>query len=342
MTELTPEFLSTALGPATRGARVTDVDVSVVGTGQMGDCLRLTLDYDVAGAGPSSVVAKLPSGDENSRAAAAVVRAYEIEVNFYRQLHSGLLVRSPRCYYASLDVDTNDFVLLLEDIVGGRQGDQLAGCTVDQAAAAVAELPGLHAPRWGDAALEQLDWLHRSTPANAGMLSAIVRSLYPGFLERYADRLSPDVVRLSDRVIDDLDALDADRPRPWTVAHNDYRVDNLLFADAPGADPVVVVDWQTCVYGPGISDLAYFIGGSLPPDERRAHERDLVRDYQQRMRAAGVALEWDDLWAQYRRYTVAGLIMAIAASMLVKRTPRGDDMFMVMAERAGQHALDLF
>jgi aminoglycoside/choline kinase family phosphotransferase len=333
---LTPEFLSTALG-----ARVTAVDVTVVGTGQMGDCLRLTLDYDVDGAGPSSLVAKLPSGDENSRAAAAVVRAYEIEVNFYRHLHGGLRVRSPRCYYASLDVDTNDFVLLLEDIAGGRQGDQLAGCTADQAAAAVAELPGLHAPRWGDPGLEQLDWLHRSTPANAGMLSAIIRSLYPGFLERYADRLSPDVVRLSERVVNDLDTLDADRPRPWTVAHNDYRVDNLLFADAPGADPVVVVDWQTCVYGPGISDLAYFIGGSLETEQRRMHERELVRDYHERMLAAGVAMSWDELWAQYRRYTVAGLIMAIAASMLVKRTPRGDDMFMVMAERAGRHALDL-
>jgi aminoglycoside phosphotransferase (APT) family kinase protein len=125
------------------------------------------------------------------------------------------------------------------------------------------------------------------------------------------------------------------------VAHNDYRVDNLLFADGPDADPVVVVDWQTCVYGPGISDLAYFIGGSLETEQRRLHERDLVRDYHHRMTAAGVALSWDDLWAQYRRYTVAGLIMAIAASMLVKRTPRGDDMFMVMAERAGRHAIDL-
>jgi aminoglycoside/choline kinase family phosphotransferase len=336
---LTPEFLTEAL--ALEGARVTDVDIAVVGTGQMGDCLRLTLDYDIAGAGPSSLVAKLPSGDENSRAAAAVVRAYEIEVNFYRHLHSGLKVRSPRCYYASLDVETNDFVLLLEDITTGRQGDQLAGCTPDQAAAAVAELPGLHAPRWGDPTLEQLDWLHRSTPANAGMLSAIVRSLYPGFEERYADRLSPDVLRLSARVVDDLDALDADRPGPWTVAHNDYRVDNLLFADAAGADPVVVVDWQTCVFGPGISDLAYFIGGSLETEPRRTHERDLVRDYHERMLAAGVALTWDELWAQYRRYTVAGLIMAIAASMLVKRTDRGDDMFMVMAERAGRHALDL-
>ena len=339
MTELTPAFLTGALAEHVDGAQVTNVDVTTVGTGQMGDCLRLSLHYDREGAGPSSLVAKLPSGDENSRAAAAAVRAYEIEVNFYRHLQDGLQVRTPRCYYASLDLDTNEFVLLLEDISAGRQGDQLAGCTPDRAALAVAELTGLHAPRWGDASLEQSDWLHRSTEANTGMLAAIVQSLYPGFLERYADRLPADVITLSEQVVSSLDALDANRPRPWTVAHNDFRLDNLLFGD--GTTPVVVVDWQTCVYGPGISDLAYFIGGSLSAEDRRTHEHDLVRDYHERMLAAGVTLSWDELWAQYRRYTVAGLIMAIAASMLVKRTPRGDDMFMVMAERAGRHALDL-
>ena len=335
MTLLTPAFLSQALG-----APVLDVDITMVGTGQMGDCLRLVPSYESEGAGPASLVAKLPSGDENSRAAAAAVRAYEIEVSFYRHLQNELRVRTPQCYYASLDLDTNEFVLLLEDIRGGRQGDQLAGCSPDRAAVAVAELTGLHAPRWGDTTLERYDWLHRSTEANAGMLAAIVQSVYPGFLERYSDRLPADVLALSEPVVASLNELDADRPRPWTVAHNDYRLDNLLFGEGD-ADPVVVVDWQTCVYGPGISDLAYFIGGSLSVEDRRAYERDLVRDYHERMQAAGVALAWDDLWAQYRRYTVAGLIMAIAASMLVKRTPRGDDMFMVMAERAGRHALDL-
>jgi aminoglycoside/choline kinase family phosphotransferase len=338
---LTPDFLTEALAPHLHGARVTDVDVAVVGAGQMGECVRLTMTYDRDGAGPATLVAKLPSADDNSRAAATLVRAYEIEVNFYRVLAAGLTVRTPRCFHADYDASDGGFVLLLEDIGDGRQGDQIAGCSPDQAAAAVAQLPGLHAPRWGDETLEQLDWLHRNTAENSGNLSAIIAMLYPGFLERYADRLPPDVVSLSEQVVTSLDAFNADRPRPWTVSHSDFRLDNLLFTGDSATDPVVVVDWQTCVYGPGISDLAYFIGGSLTVEDRRTHECDLVRDYHQRMVAAGVALTWDELWMQYRRYTVAGLIMAIAASMLVKRTPRGDDMFMAMAERAGRHALDL-
>jgi aminoglycoside/choline kinase family phosphotransferase len=337
--ELTPAFLTDVLSEQLCGARVTDVGVAVVGAGQMGECLRLSLDYDRPGAGPATLIAKLASADDNSRAAAALVRAYEIEVNFYRQLQGGLTIRTPRCFHA--EFDDNDFVLLLEDIAAGRQGDQIAGCSPDRAAAAVAELPGLHAPRCGDPALERLDWLHRNIEPGSGMFASIIRSLYPGFLDRYGDRLSADVVALSERVVNSLEDLNATRPRPWTVTHGDFRLDNLLFADDPITDPVVVVDWQTAVLGSGASDLAYFIGGSLQTDDRRAHEEDLVRDYHERMLAAGVTMSWDDLWAQYRRYTVAGLIMAIAASMLVQRTPRGDDMFLAMAERAGRHALDL-
>jgi len=339
--DLTPARLTKVLSDRLDGAQVTDVGIEVVGTGQMAECVRLTLDYDRHGiAAPRTLVAKLPSQDPNSQAAAAGVRAYEIEVNFYRYLLPDLTVRTPRCFHAELDVATTDFMLLLEDIGAARQGDQLAGCTPDEAATAVAELPGLHAPRWGDEKLTRFDWLHRSREDSAGFLGQLLRMLYPGFLERYADRLSPDVVQLSERMIDNLDAINADRPGPWTVSHGDFRLDNLLFTDG-GAERVAVVDWQTTVYGPGVSDLAYFLGGSLLPEERRKHEQDLVRDYLDRMLAAGVALEWDDLWQQYRRYTIAGLIMAIAASMMVKRTDRGDDMFVAMAERAGRHAIDL-
>jgi hypothetical protein len=50
---------------------------------------------------------------------------------------------------------------------------------------------------------------------------------------------------------------------------------------------------------------------------------------------------WERCWHDYRRLTWAGLVMAIAASMLVERTERGDEMFMAMAHRHSRHALDL-
>jgi hypothetical protein len=333
---ITPEWLSDVLG-----AVVTAVDKEMVGTGQMGDSVRLRLAYAAGAQGPASVVAKLPALDPTSRATAAAVRSYEIEVSFYRELAPALPVRAPHCYLAWHDAATDDFILLLEDLAPARQGDQLAGCTVDQAAIAVAELPKLHAPLWGDARLESMPWLHRNTPESAVMTTMLVSGLYDGFRTRYADRLDPEVFDLCERFVPRLGRYLADRPGSWTVAHGDYRLDNLLFGTEGGGPPVAVVDWQTVAHGPGVGDLSYFIGAGLLPDDRAKHEHDLVNDYHGAMRAAGVELAWDDCWLQYRRHTFAGLVMAIAASMLVEQTERGDDMFMAMANRHGRHALDL-
>ena len=75
---------------------------------------------------------------------------------------------------------------------------------------------------------------------------------------------------------------------------------------------------------------------------RREHEHELLRTYYEDLLAAGVkGFSWDECKRDYTRGTFAGLIMAVGASMLVERTERGDAMFMVMAERHAQHALDV-
>jgi hypothetical protein len=333
---ITPEWLTDVLD-----LPVASVKQQMVGTGQMGDSVRLTLEYAGDQAGPASLVAKLPALDPTSRATAAAVRSYEIEVSFYNELAPSLPVRAPHCHVARHDPASDDFVLLLEDLAPARQGDQLLGCSIDQAAIAVDELPKLHAPFWGDPVLASMPWLHRNTQDSAVMTTMLVTGLYDGFRTRYEERLDASVFALCERFIPRLGAYLADRPGPWTVAHGDYRLDNLLFGTDAPAPPVAVVDWQTVAHGPGVADLSYFLGAGLLPDDRRAHEGDLVRAYHAAMRAAGVDLAWDECWQQYRRHTFAGLVMAVAASMLVEQTERGDDMFMAMANRHGGHALDL-
>jgi hypothetical protein len=231
-------------------------------------------------------------------------------------------------------------VLLLEDMAPARQGDQLAGATLAEATAALDQLVGLHAPRWGDPSLSELEWLARDPEASRMFMLGLLPNLWAGFTERYADRLGPEVHEVGGGVIGGLEHyLDDGSPR--TVTHGDYRLDNLLFGGSPEAPTVAVVDWQTCGIGNALSDVAYFIGAGLLVDDRRPNEEALVRRYHERLGAAGVDLPWDECWRSYRRGTVAGVIMALAASMLVERTERGDAMFMVMAERHARHALDV-
>jgi hypothetical protein len=326
--DITPEFLSRVVGRTVDG-----FTSQPVGTGQMADSVRYLF-----GDG-SSVVIKFASNDDTSRATGTTLRSYEIEVRFYQEVAETVGIRTPHCLYAAVEPETGWFTLVLEDMTPAVQGDQMAGCTVDEAALALEELVKLHAPRWGDDSLTKLEWLHRHEQA-AGT-GALVQMLLPGFVERYEERMDPAHLALSRRVMESLPHLMAQRTGPLTVTHGDYRLDNMLFGTEGSAAPLAVVDWQTCTTGPGLSDASYFIGAGLHTEDRRKHEEDLMREYHRGLTAAGVDIDWDTCWTEYRRYAFGGLVMAIAASMLVVRTDRGDDMFMTMASRHSTQALDL-
>ncbi len=341
---LTPSWLTAAL-TTTRileGAQVVKATSRPIGTGQMCDCVRLAVHYDRPTDAPGTIVAKLPAADETSRATAKALRSYENEVRFYQQLAPELPIRTPRAYYADIDVESASFVLLLEDLAPAQQGDQLRGCSPEQAEIALQELVKLHAARWGDPTLADIEWLHGDKTANREFLGILLPGLWDGFLDRYATDLGVDVTRAGTVLFSQIEAYLLADPGPSTVVHGDYRLDNLLFDPAPGGTPVAVVDWQLCTDGPGMHDVAYFIGAGLGVDERRSAEADLVRGYHAALVRAGVHdYTWERCWLDYRRGTWSGLIMAVAASMLVERTARGDQMFLTMAERHARHALDL-
>ena len=335
--DLTAAWLSEALAGVADGARVRRLSRRRIGLGNVADSFRLVIDWDRPTTAPTSVVAKVPAADETSRAAGFATRTYELEACFYNDLAASVWVNSPLCYLARFDAEAGAYVVLLEDLAPAEPGDQLAGCRPEDAAGAVAELAALHAPRWGDEALLELAWLDRPSPDAAAVTGEFVASLFPGFVDRYRDRLEDGVAGLAERLMAALPRYLGDRPGPWTVQHGDFRLDNLLF----GGPRVAVLDWQTVRIGPAYSDLAYFIGSGLLPEDRRASEQDLVDSYRHALAQAGVELTGEECWDGYRRYCFDGLVMAVAASMLVARTPRSDDMFMAMANRHGRQALDL-
>jgi aminoglycoside/choline kinase family phosphotransferase len=341
---LTPAWLTDALtaGGHLDGARVTDASTRPLGTGQMCDSVRVALTYDGPTSAPASCIAKLPAADPTSRATALSLRSYEKEVRFYQQLAPGLPMRTPAVFHADIDVETAAFVLLLEDMAPAAQGDQLEGCTPDVAEVAVAELVRLHAPRWDDRTLDDLEWLSPDPEASRMLMTMLLPTLWDGFRERYVADLPAHVHQAGDALFAELGAYLTPDADARTIIHGDYRLDNLLFDPAPGGTPIAVVDWQTCAVGTGLHDVAYFIGAGLHEDERRAVEGDLVRRYHAALVEAGVTgYGWDRCWRDYRRGTWAGLVMAVAASMLVERTDRGDQMFLTMASRHARHALDL-
>ncbi|NKZ02953.1 phosphotransferase family protein [Actinomadura latina] len=329
---LTASWLTGALG-----TEVAAVRTEPVGTGQVSDSLRLFLTYAGGTALPPTMVAKVPAADPSSRAAARAIRTYEVEASFYAEIAGRLDAGVPTCYFSAYDAEQDEYAVLLADLAPAQPGDQLAGVTPGDAAAAIAEMAALHAAGWDDPGLAALTWLNRHDADSAAFTTAMVTDLYTGFKDRYAADLGPEVISLIEDFLPSMGAYLAAREGPPTLTHGDFRADNLLF----GGPRAAVLDWQTVTYGPGLADLSYFLGSSLPVEARRAHERELVERYHKALTAHGVALTWDDCWTAYRHHVFHGIVMAIGASMLVERTPRGDDMFRTMTTRHAHHALDL-
>jgi Phosphotransferase enzyme family len=337
ISDLTAPWLTAALAHVADGARVTDLVEVRIGNGNVADSVRLVPTWDRPTNAPASLVAKVPSSQEVSRATGFATRTYELEAAFYRDLAGTVWVNRPVCYLSHFDADNEGYVVLLEDLAPAEAGDQVTGCPPEDAAAVMPELAALHAPRWGDPTLLDIEWLDRPVPTSVRGVVELIPSVFPGFVDRYRDRIDPEILAVSEMLMGSLESYLLDRPGFWTVVHGDFRLDNLLF----GGPRVAVVDWQTVKIGPALTDVAYFIGSALLPEARRDHEAALVRSYHARLAESGVTLPWDECWAGYRRYTFDGLLMGIVASMLVARTPRSDDMFMAMVERHGRQALDL-
>lgn len=336
LTSLTPEFWERVFGVG-----VVAGEPSRIGEGMIGANYRVILSGG-SSAAPASVVVKLPSPGEESRAAGIAHRTYEREAKFYMQLADTVDVRRPRCHWVEFDESSHDFVLVLEDLAPAEPGNQITGCSVEQARLAVVELAALHGPRWGDPTLYDVDWLQRRTArADGEMLQAAYQHLLTPFLATYAKYLSKDqhdlAVTFGSRLADWIDG----RSEVLTLGHGDYRLDNLLFGTAAGGPPVAVVDWQTPNHGPGVVDVSYFMGAAVMPDVRRSIEADLVGEYASALGRYGIDIDRSAVWRDYAHASFAGLVMAVVASMVVTPTPRGEAMFAAMATRAAQHALDL-
>lgn len=324
-------------------ADVRAVDHARIGDGLVGLNLRVALDLaDSESTAPSSVVIKLPSLDDTSRATGVALRNYEREVKFYEHIAGTVDIRAPHCWHGEWDEASGDFALVLEDMAPAEQGDQISGCDAAIASNAVRELAKLHGPRWNDPTLDEHEFLGRRTgPEDTAQIEGLWQMFLPGFLATYNTYLSAEAAALVAEFGAHIPGWMNARSGPVAVTHGDYRLDNLLFETAAGGPPVTAVDWQTPGHGSPVADLAYFCGAGLIPDERRRVESSLVEDYVAALTPYGVEVSSEWVWDEYRREAFAGVIMAVIASQVVGGSDRSEAMFAAMATRHLQHALDL-
>lgn len=342
---LTPDWLTDVLRQAgvISACRVAEARTEPAGQGQVADCFRCLLRYDEAEErAPGSVIVKLPARDATSRESGVAQALYAREVRFYTELAGVVGITTPHCLHADIDADSGMFALVLDDLAPARETDQLSGLTPDDACTALHELAGLHAARWGIPRQAGLGWLQDLRERFSPVYAQVLPVLFDSFVERYGDQLEPGELEIITTFRVHLGRFLAEQPGPWAVIHGDYRTDNMLFDAAGGTIPLAVVDWQTIQVSPALVDVAFLLGASLDPADRRAREHDLVREYHDALTGLGVTgYPWDRCWTDYRRYAYQCLAFLVPAAMLVEQTPRGDDMFLTMIRRGCAHVTEL-
>ena len=291
--EVTPEWLTQALRSrgVTTESEVTSVasDVMAAGQGFAGQLARLEPTYASREEGaPTSIVAKFPSTHPPTREFLNRVGAYQREVRFYEEIAAQVELQTPVCYYSALDPQAGDFILLLEDLSSLRAGDQVSGCTVDEAELAVRRVAKLHAAWWESSRLDAHPWLSVSD-ADADAAQQMFIQSCGAFLEALGADLPKEFVEVVRGLEPHVAQIKRELSRPpVTLVHGDFRLDNLLFGTLDSDPSLAVVDWQACRRGRGVGDIAYFLAMSLDGSRRAEIEMDLLHAYHEVLVKGGV------------------------------------------------------
>lgn len=338
--EVTAEWIARVLGDD-RPAPVEAVTVTPIGTGQTGATYRVAVRYAGEHPGlPESLVVKLPAQQDAVRERVAL--SYRSEHAFYTDVAGTLAVPLPHCHHCALAGDGAEFVLLLADMAPDEQGDQILGCSVDEARLAVVALAGLHGPRWCDPSWLSFTGTVMPKPdePTARGLGDITCLAARTTVDRLGTRMDgadrATVLQAADLVADWLLSC----PDRYSLLHGDYRADNLLFD--PARTRVTVVDWQTLAVGLPARDLAYFLATSLTPGDRADHERELVELYRRALEDHGVqGYDAETCWDDYCLGMLQVPLITTLGCAFSAATERGDEMVLTMLHRGSRAIREL-
>ena len=216
------------------------------------------------------------------------------EAHFYRELAPRLDVRMPTPYYAAVDVDAEQAIIIMDDVValGGKFLDAHTPYSLDTTRDTLGQLALLHADTWGPPAFADREWL---APRITDLTGRFPPELLQSLLD---DGRAPDVAPELRDAVAVTEATRRVGARDATcVIHGDTQSGNA-YLDRDGR--ACWLDWQIAQRGRWSTDVAYHLSTVLDVETRRAHERGLLEHYLGALEAAGgPALQPDEAWDAY-------------------------------------------
>ena len=318
--DVTPEWIQQALaaGGAPDLSPVSAVAVENIGAGigMVGIILRCHLTYRYgAGAGPETVIVKLPSAHPETVQTARTLGLYQREYACYRRIVPHVPIRSPALLYGDFDDHSHRFVLVLEDLRHLTAVDQRDGASAEQAKTAIRAIARLHGHYWNQVDRLPVSGFHNSvSPERRPLVQSFYQASLIPALDRFGHVFPEPMRRLAEEyghsIVEHMDAVAAG---PLTFSHGDYRLDNMFFG-AGHSDDFAVVDWQVCGISSGLYDVAYFLSSSVTTEVRREIEREALAEYHDIIRSTGAEdLTVAECWRSYRQNMLGCFLTPIIA-----------------------------
>ncbi|WLP88537.1 phosphotransferase [Gordonia sp. NB41Y] len=325
--EITPEWLSEVLAPTHPGVEVADVEVVLRDDGTNRRA-RLALGYR-QGNGPATVFTK--SVDPAHRELIQLTSGMFHEPRLFAS-GATLPVDHPAVYAAVIDEDSQDFLLVMEDVVarGAQPRDALHPLTPRQAASGVRALGRLHSRYWGRRVqIPELDWLEPFV-AFEGLKYADL----PSAIALLDDTTPGEVLALSiDELVDDIwkPFIETVATSTPTLLHGDPHIGNT-YVTANGE--LGLLDWQMARRGNWSLDVGYFVQGALTTADRRAHERDLLAEYRDALDLPDAEKPApEEIWLRYRASVAHGLATWLATASAAGGLWQRVDVAAALAQR---------
>ena len=313
--QITPEWLTQALlSNGLIKSSVTDVNLGVigVGVGLMAELVRIEMTFENPEDIPAVIIAKIAAQNDN-REVAKILDFYNREANFYNKVADQIPFRVPSSYFAKVNDETYDCVILMEDLGDVSANDQLVGSSEAEAFSAIERIANVHAIYWGKVKSPEYSWMYDFMSVNEAkrLQTLLYRPSLRPTIEKFGHLLDAEATSV-------LTKTGEQYPDVWannmfsqeTFIHGDYRQDNFIYPE-DGTD-AVVLDWQVSGCGKGIFDFTYFICQSLQPDVRKRIDKQLVELYVEKLREGGVTdYSFEQCWSDYRRMVLGCLMVPV-------------------------------
>ena len=273
---------------ANQGHNVEVVDVAARPmegfVGAMGEVGYLDVTYADETDLPGTFVGKCPLDDDMAKMYNAVMNSYQREHGFYRDLADAVPMIIARSFVNEFDPETGRALLLLEK-VEGTDGDIVEGCSVEVMRRLLVDLAKMHGQFWMSDTVTNLAWRMDWRTPSFELGIPIIQEHTTAFHAGRPDYCPADLhtLMMETWVNDTVTWLEKAKERPWTFAHMDYELDNVVFR--PDGEPVIL-DWQSGLQTyPGV-DVAWLFTSAETPDLVEA-EDELLGVYLDTLAASG-------------------------------------------------------